>query len=158
MSKYRHRFQHAGTPRFYDAVRLVNGSGSYQGRVEVLHQGTWLPVCRSGSDYSGNPSDGSTFDNLAAAVVCNQLGYTTLPTSVEAANSFGTPSSNSSGEFFLSSGCGQVQGVPRLDQCPQYAFFDRSCYSFAAVTCANTSGGAMAGQGLGEAGGGSRHS
>ena len=128
--------------------------------MEVLRQGTWLPVYRSGTDYYGNPSDGSTFDNLAAAVVCNQLGYTTLPTSVEAANAFGTPSSNISVEFYLSSSCSQVQGVPRLDQCPEYTYFDRSCYSFAAVTCSNTSGGPMAGKGAGqtgEAGGGTRH-
>ena len=120
----------AGTPQFYDALRLVNGSGPYQGRVEVLHQGTWLPVCLSGSS--------TYFDDVAASVVCGQLGYTTLPTSVVAPNAFGP--SALGGEFSLSSYCSSAVGTARLDQCSFQSDPATACISFAAVTCSNSSG------------------
>ena len=44
-------------------VRLVNGTGSYEGRVEICLSGVWKAVC----DYRWN--------NLDAGVVCAQLNY-----------------------------------------------------------------------------------
>ena len=46
----------------FEAVRLVNGSSPNQGMVEMLVQGTWMPVRH-------------TLHGLDAAVVCRQLGW-----------------------------------------------------------------------------------
>ena len=45
------------------AVRLMNGSTSDEGRVEVCVNGEWGTVCDSG------------WDRKEAEVVCRQLGY-----------------------------------------------------------------------------------
>ena len=45
-------------------VRLVDGDGSYRGRLEIRHTGEWGTVCNKSFNYA------------AASVVCHQLGYT----------------------------------------------------------------------------------
>ena len=45
-------------------VRLVDGDGSYRGRLEIKNTGEWGTVCNR------------NFNNAAANVVCRQLGYT----------------------------------------------------------------------------------
>jgi len=47
----------------YVPVRLVGGSSSLEGRVEVHYNSTWGTVCDDG------------FTNASARVVCYMLGY-----------------------------------------------------------------------------------
>ena len=49
------------------AVRLVGGSGSHEGRVELCKKTVWVTVC---SRYS-------YLATRSAAVVCRQLGFST---------------------------------------------------------------------------------
>ena len=44
-------------------VRLSNGGGPWEGRVEVMHNGKWGTVCDS------------TFGRKEATVVCKMLGF-----------------------------------------------------------------------------------
>ena len=50
----------------YGNIRLVGGSGDFEGNVQVCVNGTWGYVC----DNNWNTND--------AQVVCSQLGYTKL--------------------------------------------------------------------------------
>lgn len=42
---------------------MVGGSGPFEGRVEVFHNGEWGTVCSNG------------FDSIDAGVFCKMLGY-----------------------------------------------------------------------------------
>ena len=44
-------------------IRLINGSSSSEGRLELFYNGTWGTVC------------GSKFDDREVNVVCRMLGY-----------------------------------------------------------------------------------
>lgn len=48
-------------------MRLTGTNSSREGRVEICYNGTFLSVC---DDY---------WDALNAAVVCRQLGFSTIP-------------------------------------------------------------------------------
>ena len=51
-------------------MRLVNGDEEHEGTLEICFQNTWTRICSS-----------SYFDNVAAQVVCNQLGHPSLGSS-----------------------------------------------------------------------------
>jgi deleted-in-malignant-brain-tumors protein 1 len=59
-------------------VRLVNGSGTSSGRLEIYHQGVWGTVCDD------------SFTNTNATVVCRMLGYTSGTYECCAASGSGT--------------------------------------------------------------------
>jgi len=44
-------------------VRLVGGYATYEGRLEVMYNGTWGSVCND------------SFSDTEASVVCYQLGF-----------------------------------------------------------------------------------
>ena len=49
----------------HGSVRLVGGSGSWEGNVQLCYNGVWGWVCDN------------SFDTSDAYVVCRQLGYST---------------------------------------------------------------------------------
>lgn len=63
-------------------VRLVNGTGPHEGRVEVFYDNLWGTVCDD------------KWDKLDGVVVCKMLGYKEV-SETDTANKFGQ------GNFFI---------------------------------------------------------
>ena len=105
------------------SIRLVNGSNSLEGRVEVNIHGHWGTVC------------GNEWDLKDATVVCHQLGY---PAALQAHNRaiFG----RGSGLIWLD--YVTCTGKERnLTQCRSNGLGVHSCYHYqdAGVTCSSES-------------------
>ena len=100
------------------AIRLVDGIGSHEGRVEIYHDGMWGTVCDDGWDLQD------------ATVVCQQLGY---PSAEEAVSLFG----GGSGPIWLDEvSC--IGTEVELTQCDHNGFGIEDCSHFedAGVRCA----------------------
>lgn len=109
-------------------MRLVGGvnNASNQGRVEVLHHGVFLPVCAS-----------QFFDEVAAGIVCRQLGFVGGPPTLEAPDAFAR--SDAVGRYGMVSYCEGFEAT--LSSCAGASpSFDGQCDSFAAMTCSSQTG------------------
>ena len=102
-------------------VRLVDGSGPHEGRVEINHDGRWGTVCDD------------LFDTNDANVVCRQLGYSGAADYHHRAH-FG----EGSGPIWLDNvACTGREKT--LDTCPHNGFGNEDCKhdEDAGVTCSN---------------------
>lgn len=113
----------AGNPALPGAVRLLGGVKDRQGRVEMLRQGAWMPLCAH------------NFGLNAAQVICRQLGLAGSVLTVEAPDRFGTIPS---GVPFLylpldDMYCDPAQSVSLLD-C-KAVNITVGCFSSSALTC-----------------------
>eukprot|EP00058_Branchiostoma_floridae_P007110 XP_002592598.1 hypothetical protein BRAFLDRAFT_68921 [Branchiostoma floridae] len=104
-----------------DAIRLVGGSLSREGRVEVYHDGQWGAVCDDAFDISD------------AHVVCRQLGYTgAAEARTEAAFGMG------SGQIWLDNlACGGSE--TNIEHCSHNGWGSHNCVHSedAGVVCSN---------------------
>jgi len=90
------------------SVRLVGGPSPQEGRLEVLHEGTWGTVC---DDF---------FDDAAASVACHTLGYG------RAGRAIGNRYVTSSGEIWLDDV--RCKGTERhIAECPRNGWGDHDC-------------------------------
>lgn len=67
-------------------VRLINGKHSYEGRIEVLYNGTWKAVCDHG------------WNRKSARVICRQLGFPDVLRFTKGRHAFGR---GITGKFWL---------------------------------------------------------
>ena len=113
-------------------MRLVNGSGqAWQGRVEMLQYGTFLPLC----------SDSLT--PRSAALLCRQLGYVGGYATLEAPDTYGTLPASTTSYVEISNDFFCEPGSPTLEDCGSlraYALSDSPCGGAAALTCSNSTG------------------
>ncbi|KAL4419935.1 hypothetical protein ABPG75_007033 [Micractinium tetrahymenae] len=113
---------------FASAVRLMNGSTSYEGRVEVLRHGEWRSVCSSWKDALYGPQ--AFFNDVPAGVICRQLGKS--QGKADAPNAFGLPPILQDPPVFaLAEACTDRESS--LAECPWRT--DVACADYAAVTC-----------------------
>ena len=92
------------------SVRLVNGSSSSEGRVEVYYQGAWGTVCDD------------LFDIQDATVICHQLGFPSAVRAVSAAAEF----SVGDGPIFLDNlECTGDESI--LSRCPHGEWTEHNC-------------------------------
>ena len=106
------------------SIRLVGGSNSLEGRVEINIQGHWGTVC------------GNLWDMKDATVVCRQLGY---PAALQAHRE--TMFGSGSGVIWLD----RVECTgfeTNLTQCRSYGRGVHPCFHYqdAGVTCSSESG------------------
>ena len=102
-------------------VRLVNGRGPYEGRVEVFHNGEWGTVCDD------------AWSSIDADVVCRSLGY-------DSGEALGYGYTD---EFGVANGTIWMDQVEcdgsetSLEQCPRNDWGDSDCvhYEDAGVIC-----------------------
>ena len=104
------------------AIRLVDGSGPQEGRVEVFHFGAWGTVCDD------------DWDILDATVVCRQLGYTTATAAFSSFFVFGV---GTGPIWYDQLGCTGYEA--NLTECSsnELAVHDCSHFEDAAVVCAS---------------------
>ena len=101
-------------------VRLVSGSSSREGRVEVYHQGSWGTVCDN------------NWDNRDARVVCRQLGFSVLNAQAFLSARYG----RGSGSILLDNiGC--TGNETNLGQCTSRGWYIHHCghHEDASVRC-----------------------
>ena len=108
-------------------VRLVNGPTSYEGRVEVYHNGEWGTVCDDGWDLTD------------ARVVCRQLGYDLANNTINTRNS--THYGEGSGQIWLNNvSC--VSNESNIVNCSHGGWGIHDCFHSkdAGVKCATSNG------------------
>ena len=105
-------------------VRLVDGLTSYEGRVEVYHNGEWGTVCDDGWDLND------------AQVVCRQLGFVSAITA-----RIGAYYGEGSGQIWLDNvNC--VGTELTIENCPHRGWGIEDCghYEDAGVQCSASDG------------------
>ncbi|KAL4419936.1 hypothetical protein ABPG75_007034 [Micractinium tetrahymenae] len=114
-----------------DTVRLVGGAAPHEGRVEVMVEGAWRPVCFSCNDAVYGRQ--WNFDDAAAGIACRQLGYQSGPPAVHSPDSFGGPAAAGATvpTFSLTNHCDGAEAT--LANC-SYSL-SNTCIDYPAVTC-----------------------
>ncbi|XP_038048478.1 deleted in malignant brain tumors 1 protein-like isoform X2 [Patiria miniata] len=99
-------------------IRLVGGSGPYEGRVEIFHSGRWGTVCDD------------NWDMVDAAVACRQLGFTEGAEQATTGAQFGA----GTGDIWLDDvGCSGDEAM--LTSCPRAQTHNCGHHEDAGVVC-----------------------